>query len=195
MNSFSQQVLLPERGSRSFSFGRRISEPIDHYISSTDYWETLDELHPTPLESLDSAGRFNPLAFTMEMTPSMPWLQDLQGWHLQDWQGVGLMGLEWLLWEVCATPVPAIVFEGMVEDEDETPVMEMDWEDEVDEMDETGDVDDVDDTFIIDAIDGMDVVDEMDGTTFVEMDDAGAMDIVKMGEMDKVDEMDMVIDS
>lgn len=135
------------------------------------------------------------------MAAPRPWLQDPQ-----DWQDVGLVGLERLLWEVYATPVPANVCEGIVEDEDETLMVEMDWEDEVDKMDETGDVDDadgVDDTFIIDAIDEMDVVDEMDGTTFVEMDNVETMDIVNMGgmddtnivDMDEGGEMEMVIDS
>jgi hypothetical protein len=67
--------------------------------------------------------------------------------------------------------------------------------DKTDKMDETADEDDEDDTYIIDAEDEMDISDELDGITLVDMGDAEAMDIVKVGDMDEVGDIEMVIDS
>ncbi|KAK1241356.1 hypothetical protein MKX08_001330 [Trichoderma sp. CBMAI-0020] len=66
---------------------------------------------------------------------------------------------------------------------------------DADKMDETGDEDGADDVYIIDAEDEMDIVYEMDDTTFADMGEAEAMDIVKVGDVDELGEMEMVIDT
>lgn len=66
--------------------------------------------------------------------------------------------------------------------------------DEADKMDETGDEDGADDVYIIDAEDEMDIVYEMDDARFDDIGEADVMD-VKVGDVDELGEMEMVIDS
>lgn len=171
-----------------FFSGQLVSEPVDTCMTGVDICRKfLDERHPAPAEHPGNAGRFNSPAFTTEMEAPMPWLQYL----VEVWRDVGhlsvqaLVKLGWLLWQLCAMPVPADMCDVRVENEHETHMIEMDWEDEADKMDETGDEDGVDDMFIIDAIDEMDICDETD-VTIVEMSDAEAMDIVEIGRMDDI---------
>lgn len=66
---------------------------------------------------------------------------------------------------------------------------------QVDEMDETDDEDGEEDVYIVDADDEMDIVYETHDTTSVDLGDAEAMDIVKVGEMGGLGDIEMVIDS
>lgn len=66
---------------------------------------------------------------------------------------------------------------------------------QVDEMDETGDEDGEEDVYIIDAEDEMDIVYETDGANFFDMGYSEAMDIVKVGDLDELGDVEMVIDS